>query len=123
MSYFVVWDGAIQEAFDTLEEATARVVEHPGARVIGDKWLTLGKAKERVDQARRALDEVATMIDPLEVQRMRETLDELDAMFDEAWSRLGMQAASPLVPTGLRYRWMTTGVPRGRVRSVFMSEL
>jgi hypothetical protein len=37
-----------------------------------------------VDQARRALDEVATMIDPLEVQRMRETLDELEAMFDEA---------------------------------------
>ena len=23
MSYFVVWHGAIQEAFDTLEEATA----------------------------------------------------------------------------------------------------
>jgi len=90
MSYFVVWDGAIQEAFDTLEEATARVVQHTGARVIGDKWLTLGKAKERVDQARRALDEVATMIDPSEVQRMRETLDELEAMFDEAWSRLGL---------------------------------
>jgi hypothetical protein len=30
------------------------------------------------------------MIDPLEVQRMRQTLDELEAMFDEAWSRLGL---------------------------------
>jgi hypothetical protein len=74
MSYFVVWDGAIHEAFDTLDEATALVAQHPGARVIGDEWLTVGKVKERVDQARRALDEVAMMIDPSEVQRMRQAL-------------------------------------------------
>jgi hypothetical protein len=90
MSFFVVWDGAIQKAFDSLEEANALVAQHPGARVMGDEWLTLGKAKERVDQARRALNEVATMIDPSEVQRMRQALDELEAMLDEAWSRLGL---------------------------------
>jgi polyhydroxyalkanoate synthesis regulator phasin len=90
MSYFVVWDNAIQEAFDTLEEATTLVAHHPGARVIGDEWVTMGKAKHRVDQARRAIDEVATMIDPAEVQRMRQTLDQLEAMLDEAWSRLGL---------------------------------
>jgi hypothetical protein len=64
MSYLVVWDGAIHQAFDTLDEATALVARHPGARVIGDEWLTVGRAKERVDQARRALDEVAMMVDP-----------------------------------------------------------
>jgi hypothetical protein len=90
MSYFVVWDGAIHQAFDTLDEATALVAQHPGARVIGDEWLTVGKAKERVDQARRALDEVAMMIDPSEVHRMRQALDELEAMFDEAWGGLGL---------------------------------
>ena len=90
MSYFVVWDGAIQEAFDTVDEATALVARRPGARVIGDEWLTVGKAKDRVDQARRALDEVATMMDPSEVQRMRQVLDELEAMFDEAWGGLGL---------------------------------
>jgi hypothetical protein len=90
MSYFVVWDGAIHEAFDTLGEATAVVAQHPGARVIGDEWLTVGKAKERVNQARRALDEVAMMIDPSEVQRMRQALDEVEAMFDEAWGGLGL---------------------------------
>jgi homogentisate 1,2-dioxygenase len=90
MSYFVVWDGAIHQAFDTLEEATALVAQHPGARAIGDEWLTVGKAKDRVDQARRALDEVAMMIDPSEVQRMRQALDEVEAMFDEAWGGLGL---------------------------------
>jgi hypothetical protein len=90
MSYFVVWDGAIHEAFDTLDEATALVAQHPGARVIGDEWLTVGKVKQRVDQARRALDDVAMMIDPSEVQRMRQALDELEAMFDEAWGGLGL---------------------------------
>lgn len=90
MTYFVVWDGAIHEAFDTLDEATALVAQHPGARVIGDEWVTMGKAKHRVDQARLAIDEVATMIDPAEVKRMRQTLDELEAMLDEAWSRLGL---------------------------------
>jgi hypothetical protein len=90
MSYFVVWDGTIQEAFDTLEEATALVAQHRGARVIGDEWLTVGKAKDRLDQARRAIDEVASMIDESEVQRMRKTLDELQAMFDEAWAQFGL---------------------------------
>ena len=89
MSYFVVWDGAIQEAFDTLEEATVLVAQHPGARLIGDDWLTLATARQRVDEARRALDEVATMMDPAEVQPMRQALDELEAMFDEAWERSG----------------------------------
>jgi hypothetical protein len=50
----------------------------------------VGKAKERVDQARRALDEVAMMIDPSEVQRMRQALGEVEAMFDEAWGVLGL---------------------------------
>jgi hypothetical protein len=90
MSYFVVWDGAIQEAFDTLEEATALVAQHPWARVIGDEWLTVGKAKDRLDQARRAIDEVASMIGESEFQRMRQTLDELQAMFDEAWGEFGL---------------------------------
>ena len=90
MSYFVVWDGAIHQAFDTPDEATALVARHAGARVIGDEWLTVGKARERVDQARRALDEVAMMVDPSEVQRMRQALDVLEAMFDEAWGGLGL---------------------------------
>ncbi|HEV8621943.1 MAG TPA: hypothetical protein VGR33_03525 [Actinomycetota bacterium] len=90
MTYFVVWDGAIHEAFDTLDEATALVERHPGARVIGDEWLTVGKAKERVDQARRALDEVAMMMDRSDVQRMRQALDELEGMFNEAWGGLGL---------------------------------
>ena len=30
------------------------------------------------------------MIDPSEIQRMRQTLDELEAMFDEAWDGLGL---------------------------------
>ena len=90
MSYFVVWDGAIHQAFDTLDEATALVALHPEARVIGDEWLTVGKVKDRLDQARRAIDEVASLIDPSEVQRMRQTLDELGSMFDEAWGGLGL---------------------------------
>jgi hypothetical protein len=90
MSYFVVWDGAIQEAFDTLEGATALVAQHPGARVIGDDWLTLATARQRVDEARRALDEVATMMDPAEVHPMRKALAELEAMLDKAWSRFGL---------------------------------
>jgi len=90
MSYFVVWDGSIHQAFGTLDEATTLVARHAGARVIGDDWLTVGKAKERVDQARRALDEVPMMVDPSEVQQMRQTLDELEAMFDEAWGGLGL---------------------------------
>jgi hypothetical protein len=45
MSYFVVWDGAIQEAFDTLEEATARVVQHTGARVIGTNGSPWGRPR------------------------------------------------------------------------------
>jgi hypothetical protein len=90
VSYFVVWDGAIQEAFDTLEEATVLVAQHPGARLIGDDWLTLATARQRVDEARRALDEVATMMDPAEVQPMRQALDELESMFEEAWNRFGL---------------------------------
>ena len=30
------------------------------------------------------------MVDPSEVQRMRQALDELEAMFDEAWGGLGL---------------------------------
>jgi hypothetical protein len=58
--------------------------------MMRNEWLTLGNAKDRVDRARRALDEVATLIDPSEVQRMGQALDELEAMLDEAWTRLGL---------------------------------
>jgi hypothetical protein len=30
------------------------------------------------------------MVDPSEVHRMRQALDELEAMFDEAWGGLGL---------------------------------
>jgi hypothetical protein len=30
------------------------------------------------------------IVDPSEVQQMRQTLDELEAMFDEAWGGLGL---------------------------------
>ena len=100
MSFFVVWDGAIQKAFDTLEEANALVAQHPGARVMGNEWLTLGYAKDRVDRARLAVEEVATMIDPSEVLRMGQALDELEAMLDEALDPIGFgRRLAPMVPT------------------------
>jgi hypothetical protein len=93
MSYFVVWNGSIQEATETLEEAQAKAAEHPGATVIGDEWLTLGAARERVDQAKRALDEVAALVDPAEVDRIRKTLADVEAMLDEALQRMGLSGA------------------------------
>jgi hypothetical protein len=91
MSYFVVWEGAIHEAFDTLEEATASAEGHPGARVIGDEWVTLGTARDRVDQMRRALHEVTSLMDPREAEEMEGSIDSLGKMIDEAWDRLGLR--------------------------------
>jgi hypothetical protein len=58
--------------------------------VIGDAWLTLGTAKDRVAQARLALAEIEPLIDDDEASRMRQPLDALDAMIDDAWERLGL---------------------------------
>ena len=38
MTYFIVRDGGIREAFNSLEEASVRAGQGPGARVIGDEW-------------------------------------------------------------------------------------
>ena len=62
MAYFVVRDGAIDEAFESLDEATANANERPGARVIGDEWVTLASAKDRVRQALAAIDEIAPLL-------------------------------------------------------------
>lgn len=53
MTYFIVRDGAIHEAFESQEDASARAGEQAGARVIGDGWVTLSEAKDRVAQADR----------------------------------------------------------------------
>jgi hypothetical protein len=90
MTYFLVKDGNIEEAFETLEQAAARAGERGGAHVIGDEWVTLGKAKDRVQRAHLALDEISPMLDPPKVQEMRETLRDLEAMIDQALTRLGL---------------------------------
>jgi hypothetical protein len=92
MSYFVVVNGSIQDAVETLDEANARAAGREGATVIGDEWLTLADARERVDQAKRALDEVAALVHPEEAERMRATLAKVEAMLDEAWQRMGLAA-------------------------------
>lgn len=91
MTYFIVKDGAIQEAFDSRDQASARADELAGARVIGDEWVTLSTAKDRVEQARMAIDEIAVLLDPQEVQQMRERLRPLEAMIDEALGELGLR--------------------------------
>jgi hypothetical protein len=90
MTYFIVQGGAIREAFDTIEAATARAAEQSGARVIGDEWITLSAAKDRVEQARRALDEIAALLDPEALRQMQERLRPLETMIDDALGKLGL---------------------------------
>ena len=91
MTYFVVRDGAIQEAFETLDKATARADAQPGGRVIGDEWVTLTSAKDRVRQALAALDEIAPLLDAEEVDDMKARLQPLQDMIDSALQRLGLR--------------------------------
>jgi hypothetical protein len=90
MTYFIVRDGAIREAFDSLEEASAQAGEQSGARVIGDEWVTLTAAKDRVEQARLAIDEIAVLLDPKEVEQLQERLQPLERMIDAALGKLGL---------------------------------
>jgi superoxide dismutase len=90
MTYFIVREGAIQEAFESLEQATARANAQAGASVIGDGWVTLASARDRVQQALLAIDEVAVLLDPLEVAQMKERLRSLETMLDAALKRLGL---------------------------------
>jgi hypothetical protein len=90
MTYFIVRNGNIDEAFETLEEATARAGQREGARVIGDEWLTLGTAKHRVQEASLAVDELAALLDPQKIEQMRETLRGLEAMIDRGIEQLGL---------------------------------
>jgi hypothetical protein len=92
MTYFIVNEGAIREAFDSLEAASARAAEQPGARVIGDEWVTLSAAKDRVEQARQALDEIAVLLDPEELRQMQERLRPLETMIDTALGKLGLRS-------------------------------
>lgn len=91
MTYFIVRDGAIQEAFESLEQATAHASTQAGASVIGDGWVTLASARDRVRQALLALDEVAALLEPTEVEQMKERLRSLDAMIESALERLGLR--------------------------------
>lgn len=91
MTYFIVREGAIQEAFESLEDASARARDQAGARVIGDEWVTLTAAKDRVRQAFQAIDEIAVLLDPREVEEMKERLKPLEAMIDAALTRLGLR--------------------------------
>lgn len=91
MTYFVVRDGAIQEAFESLEQATAHAGGQAGARVIGNEWVTLTSAKDRVRQALLAVDEIAALLEPNEVDAMKERLESLAAMIDAALERLGLR--------------------------------
>lgn len=91
MTYFIVRDGAIQEAFESLEEATAHADARAGSRVIGDEWVSLTTARDRVQQALQAVDEVAVLLDPHEVEEMKERLEQLATMIDAALGRLGLR--------------------------------
>ena len=91
MAYFVVRDGAIEEAFESLDEATANANERPGARVIGDEWVTLSSAKDRVRQALAAIDEIAPLLRAEEVEAMKAQLQPLQEMIDSALGRLGLR--------------------------------
>jgi len=90
MTYFVVRDGAIEEAFETVDEATAHADAQPGGRVVGDEWVTLTSAKDHVRQALAAIDEIAPLLDAEEVDEMRARLQPLQAMIDSALGRLGL---------------------------------
>lgn len=91
MAYFVVRDGAIEEAFESLDEATANANERPGARVIGDEWVTLASAKDRVRQALAAIEEISPLLDEQDVAEMRTRLQPLQSMIDSALKRLGLR--------------------------------
>jgi len=91
MAYFVVRDGAIEEAFASLDEANAHADARPGGRVIGDEWVTLASAKDRVRQAFAAIDEIAPLLDEHEVAEMRGRLQPLQDMIDSALDRLGLR--------------------------------
>ncbi len=89
MGYFVISDGTVLGAFDTLEEARAAAGDFPGSRVVGEEWTALGTVKNRVSEARQLLDEVRELIDRDELERMREALRQLDALLDASIERLG----------------------------------
>lgn len=91
MAYFVVRDGAIEEALESLDEATAHANARPGARVIGDEWVTLASWKDRVRQALAAIDEIAPLLRAEEVEAMRAQLQPLQEMIDSALGRLGLR--------------------------------
>lgn len=91
MAYFVVRDGAIEEAFESLDEATAHTNARPGAHVIGDEWVTLASAKDRVRQALAAIDEIAPLLGAEEVEAMKAQLRPLQDMIDSALGRLGLR--------------------------------
>lgn len=91
MTYFIVKDGAIEASFESLEQATANAGAQAGARVIGDGWVTLATAKDRVQKALRALDQVEVLLDPQEVAQMRERLQSVETMIDSALERLGLR--------------------------------
>lgn len=61
-----------------------------GAQVIGDEWLTLAQAKHRVEQARMALDEVASLLGSDDVDQMRRRLGSLESVIDAALARTGL---------------------------------
>ena len=90
MAYFIVKDRAIDQAFPTLDEANAFADGHPGAKVIGDEWITLGEAKNRLERASFAIDEAAPMLDEPRVRELREHLSELETMVAAALERLGL---------------------------------
>ena len=52
--------------------------------------VTLGAAKDRVEQARMAIDEIAVLLDPEEVREMQERLRPLERMIDTALGKLGL---------------------------------
>lgn len=91
MAYFVARNGAIEEAFESLDEANAHADARPGGRVIGDEWVTLASAKDRVRQAFTAIEEIAPLLDEHEVAEMRGRLQPLQDMIDSALDRLGLR--------------------------------
>jgi hypothetical protein len=53
--------------------------------------VTLASARDRVQQALLAIDEVAVLLDPQEVAQMKERLRSLETMLDAALKRLGLR--------------------------------
>jgi len=90
VAYFIVKEGAIDRSFPTRQEAEAYADEHGDMRVIGDEWITLGEAKDRVERAAAAIEEVSPMLDAARVEELRTHLRELDDMLDRALESLGL---------------------------------